>query len=60
MYDAADANNPRYVPYHDCFSQTKYNVNYIGHGTGVVEIIAKCAVDGTMIHVANEGPDFFP
>lgn len=56
MCDATSANNPVYINYNDCFVDTDaMGIQYTGHGTAVVEIIAKCVVDGTEIHVANVG-----
>lgn len=56
MCDATAASNPVYVNYNDCFVYTDASgIQYTGHGTAVVEIIAECVVKGTEIHVASVG-----
>lgn len=56
MIEAVDPTSPTVVPYYDCYS--RQNGEALGHGTGVVEIIANCVVPNTKIVVANIGDPF--
>lgn len=58
MIETVDAENPAEVDYKDCIEQNNDGVTYIGHGTGVVEIISNCVSASTLICVANIGNKF--